>query len=85
VLLLVALATIPFFGGSFCGVRERPFRAASSAAPGTSLTELTRIGQLISAELLKNSNHIATVEQQVGRASKAKTPGARIAVNFMSN
>ncbi|NBR84527.1 MAG: efflux RND transporter permease subunit [Verrucomicrobia bacterium] len=38
-----------------------------SAAPGTSLAEMLRIGKQISEELMKDE-HIATVEQQAGRA-----------------
>ncbi len=42
-----------------------------STTPGTSLPEMLRIGKEISDELMKNE-HIATVEQQVGRAEQGE-------------
>ncbi len=67
-LLLVSLATLPFFGSQFLpDFREGHFVLQTESAPGTSLAETLRIGRQISAELLKNPS-IATVEQQVGRA-----------------
>ena len=69
-LLLVAgaAATLPFFGGEFLPeFREGHFVLQVTATPGTSLEEMLRIGKRLSDELLANQ-HIATVEQQVGRA-----------------
>ena len=67
-LLLASLATLPFFGSQFLpDFREGHFVLQTEGAPGTSLAETLRIGRQISIELLKNP-HIATVEQQVGRA-----------------
>ena len=67
-LLLASLATLPFFGSQFLpDFREGHFVLQTEGAPGTSLAETLRIGRQISLELLKNP-HIATVEQQVGRA-----------------
>ena len=69
-LLCVAAATrLPFFGGEFLPeFREGHLVVQVSAAPGTSLPEMVRLGTRISTALLANSNHIATVEQQIGRA-----------------
>src|SRR6185436_10071851 len=47
--------------------REGHFVLGVSTAPGASLEEMMRIGGQISRALLANP-HIATVEQQVGRA-----------------
>jgi CzcA family heavy metal efflux pump len=47
--------------------REGHFVAALSMRPGTSLEETLRVGKLVSERMLENP-HIATVEQQVGRA-----------------
>lgn len=67
-LFAAAVATLPFFGGEFLpAFREGHFVLQVSAAPGTSLTEMLRIGRQISQALLQNTN-IATIEQQVGRA-----------------
>lgn len=68
VLLTGAMACIPFFGGELLPeFREGHFVAGVSMIPGTSLPEMLRVGKKISAELLANE-HIATVEQQIGRA-----------------
>src|SRR5437762_4589690 len=68
VLFAGALATLPFFGGEFLPeFREGHFVLQISATPGTSLTEMLRLGERIAQELLKNP-HIKTVEQQIGRA-----------------
>ena len=62
------LALGPFLGGELLPeFREGHFVCQVSAMPGTSLDEMLRIGKMISDELLANP-HIATVEQQVGRA-----------------
>ncbi|MBI1825945.1 MAG: efflux RND transporter permease subunit [Planctomycetes bacterium] len=68
--ILVAGATslVPYFGGEFLpDFTEGHFVPHVSAVPGTSLAELRRIGEQISADLLANPL-IATVEQQIGRA-----------------
>ena len=68
VICLAAATRVPFFGGEFLPeFREGHFVLQVSAAPGTSLPEMRRIGVQISAELLRHKS-IATVEQQVGRA-----------------
>ncbi|MBI5363856.1 MAG: efflux RND transporter permease subunit [Planctomycetes bacterium] len=53
--------------------REGHFVLQVSAAPGTSLEEMKRIGGRISAELLADPR-IATVEQQIGRAELGEDP-----------
>lgn len=74
VLCLLALSRLPFLGGEFLPeFREGHFVLQVSAAPGTSLPEMLRIGGQISEQLLKNP-HIATVEQQVGRAEQGEDP-----------
>lgn len=50
---------------------EGHFVVQLNTAPGTSLTEMTRIGKNVSAELLKIPE-IATVEQQAGRAEQGE-------------
>jgi CzcA family heavy metal efflux pump len=63
-----ALATLPFFGGEFLpDFREGHFVVQLTMAPGTSLTEMLRIGEKISAELLA-IKEVQSVEEQVGRA-----------------
>ncbi len=74
VVLVVAAAAfkLPGMGKEFLPeFREGHFVLQVSAAPGTSLAEMLRIGKNISEELLKDA-HIATVEQQVGRASQGE-------------
>src|SRR5262249_54304102 len=66
--VVFALSRLPTLGGAFLPeFREGHFVLGVSAQPGTSLPEMMRIGKQISDALLKNP-HIATVEQQVGRA-----------------
>ena len=75
-LLLCAgsLFLLPRLGGEFLPeFRERHFVLQVSAAPGTSLGEMLRIGASISKELLEIPA-IATVEQQVGRAELGEDP-----------
>ena len=68
VLFAGAMATLPFFGGEFLPqFREGHFVLQISAAPGTSLGEMLRLGERIARELLQNP-HIKTAEQQIGRA-----------------
>ncbi|HEX7363450.1 MAG TPA: efflux RND transporter permease subunit [Bryobacteraceae bacterium] len=68
VLVLVALAAVPFLGGSLLPpLREGHFIAHMTALPGTSLTESERLGGLISRALLRDPD-VRTVAQQIGRA-----------------
>ncbi len=68
IFVLFALTRLSTLGGAFLpDFREGHFVLGVSAAPGTSLAETLRIGKQVSEKLLKNP-HIATVEQQVGRA-----------------
>jgi CzcA family heavy metal efflux pump len=71
---LSALAVIPLFRNEFLPeFREGHFVLQVSTAPGTSLIEMRRLGERISAELLANE-HIATAEQQIGRAELGEDP-----------
>jgi CzcA family heavy metal efflux pump len=71
---IAALTRIPFFGGAFLpDFREGHFVLQVFAAPGTSLSEMLRIGKQISHELLIDE-HVATIEQQVGRAELGEDP-----------
>ncbi len=72
VLCVLAATRLQFFGGGFLPeFREGHLVLQVSAAPGTSLDEMLRLGTLISQRLLSNTN-IATVEQQVGRAEQGE-------------
>jgi len=63
-----AMATLPFFGGEFLpAFREGHFVCQLTMAPGTSLTEMLRLGTQASQELLQNPA-IQSVEEQAGRA-----------------
>jgi Cu/Ag efflux pump CusA len=63
-----SLFAVPHLGSEFLPeFREGHFVLQISAAPGTSIQESKRIGKHISDALLANP-HIATVEQQIGRA-----------------
>jgi CzcA family heavy metal efflux pump len=74
VICVAAATRLPFFGGEFLPeFREGHLVLQIFAAPGTSLPEMRRIGTKISGELLKNE-HIATAEQQVGRAELGEDP-----------
>ncbi|MEO6035959.1 MAG: efflux RND transporter permease subunit, partial [Verrucomicrobiota bacterium] len=79
IMVLVAAVCLGTFarlpkGGEFLpDFREGHFVLQVSTAPGTSLPEMLRLGGRISEELLKNE-HIATVEQQVGRAELGEDP-----------
>jgi CzcA family heavy metal efflux pump len=73
-LLAGAAALVPRLGGEFLPeFREGHFVLQISTAPGTSLPEMRRLGERISAELLANP-HIATVEEQIGRAEAGEDP-----------
>jgi Cu/Ag efflux pump CusA len=69
VLVVAALAALPFLGGVFMpDFREGHFvMQVTSAVPGTSLDEMLHIGQRISSEVLRLP-YVQSVEQQVGRA-----------------
>ena len=74
VLLLAAVATLPFLSVAFLpDFKEGHFVAQVSAAPGTSLPEMRRIGASISKKLLGIAG-IATVEQQIGRVEQGEDP-----------
>jgi len=67
-LFLVALATLPFFGGEFLpDFREGHFVCGLTMTPGTSLEEMKRLGTRISNDLLKIPA-VLTVSEQIGRA-----------------
>jgi len=71
---LAAASRLPFLGGGFLpDFREGHFVLQASAAPGTSLPEMVRIGTRLSAALLRHPG-IATVEQQIGRAELGEDP-----------
>ena len=68
-LFAASLMTLRKFGGELLpDFREGHFVLQVSAAPGTSLPRMLELGARISRELLQNTQHIATVEQQLGRA-----------------
>jgi CzcA family heavy metal efflux pump len=69
VLFLAAVTVLPFLGGTFMpDFREGHFvMQVSSSLTGTSLSEMTRLGEAISKEVLALP-YVATVEQQIGRA-----------------
>jgi CzcA family heavy metal efflux pump len=73
VLLVGVLAPAPFLAGEFMpSFREGHFVAQVTArVPGTSLGEMARLGEQISAEVLKLP-YIATIEQQIGRAEQGE-------------
>jgi CzcA family heavy metal efflux pump len=72
VLCLAGVAVLPFLGGEFLpDFREGHFVLQISAAPGTSLAEMRRIGTRLSADLLRLPA-IATVAQQMGRAEQGE-------------
>jgi Cu/Ag efflux pump CusA len=63
-----ACALVPLFGGELLPeFREGHFVIGVKGSPGMSLEESLRIGKRLS-ELMLANEHIATVEQQVGRA-----------------
>lgn len=68
VFVAVALSRVSQLGGEFLPeFREGHFVLGVGTAPGASLGEMRRIGEQVSKALLANP-HIATVEQQIGRA-----------------
>ena len=73
-LLLIGgvVAIVPFLGGELLPeFREGHFVMQVSAAPGTSLDEMLRLGKSISEAVLKIPQ-IATIEQQIGRAEQGE-------------
>jgi Cu/Ag efflux pump CusA len=69
---VLALGVVPFLGGEFLPeFREGHFVLQVSAAPGTSLDEMRRLGGAISTQLLKLPA-VATVSQQIGRAEQGE-------------
>ena len=67
-----ACALVPFFGGELLPeFREGHFVVGMKARPGMSLEESLRTGKLLSDKMLANE-HIATVEQQIGRAEQGE-------------
>jgi CzcA family heavy metal efflux pump len=69
---VAALLMLPGFGADFLpDFKEGHFVLDVQMTPGTSLTEMLRMGRKVSDELLKNPN-IDTVEQQVGRAESGE-------------
>lgn len=73
-LSLGGLWVVPRLGFEFLPeFREGHFVLQVSAAPGTSLLEMRRLGQRLSQALLANP-HLATVEQQIGRAELGEDP-----------
>jgi CzcA family heavy metal efflux pump len=68
VAFIIAMATLPFFGGEFLpDFREGHFVIGITMAPGTSLPEMKRLGAKISADLLAIPE-VKSVEEQIGRA-----------------
>lgn len=63
-----ACALVPYFGGELLPeFREGHFVVCVKGRPGMSIEESLRAGKQLSTQMLANE-HIATVEQQVGRA-----------------
>ncbi len=63
-----ACSLVPYFGGELLPeFREGHFVVGVKAKPGTSIEESLRTGKQLS-DLMLSNEHIATVEQQVGRA-----------------
>ncbi len=74
VICAAAITRLPFFGGELLPeFREGHFVLQVNTAPGSSLTEMLRLGKNIS-EALRQHKNIATVEQQIGRAEQGEDP-----------
>ncbi|HEX9483354.1 MAG TPA: efflux RND transporter permease subunit [Gemmatimonadaceae bacterium] len=72
VLILVAIAMIPLFGGGFLPeFNEGHFILHMTAVPGTSVEQSLRIGHAVTAALRKDPR-IQSVAQRVGRAELAE-------------
>jgi len=68
VLTLMAVAALPFFGGSFLPeLREGHFIVHMTAVPGTSLQESLRLGKQVTGALVKLP-FVRSVSQDAGRA-----------------
>jgi CzcA family heavy metal efflux pump len=68
VLVVLAVAAVPFLGGEFLPpLREGHYIVHMVAMPGTSLEESIRLGKLVTAELRQDED-IRIVSQQIGRA-----------------
>jgi CzcA family heavy metal efflux pump len=68
ILFAGSLVAFRFFGAEFLpDFREGHFVVGITMAPGTSLVEMRRLGERISAELLKNPA-VQSVSEQIGRA-----------------
>jgi len=67
---VIAASSLPFLGGSFMpDFREGHFvMQVSASTPGASLEEMMAMGERVSKEVLALP-YVATIEQQVGRAS----------------
>ena len=71
-LCAATLALIPLFSNELLPqFREGHFVIQANTAPGTSLPEMRRLGQKISAALLAHPS-VATVEMQAGRAARGE-------------
>lgn len=69
--VLIAMLTIPFFGGAFLPeFKEGHYVLHMSAVPGTSLNESLRLGGMATRALRGNSS-VRSVSQRVGRAELA--------------
>jgi CzcA family heavy metal efflux pump len=73
VVCIAALTRLPSGGELLPEFREGHRVLQITAAPGTSLPEMLRLGARISDELLANTN-VVTVEQQAGRAELGEDP-----------
>src|SRR5579875_895554 len=66
-LCVAAIATLPFFGGSFLPeLQENSFIVHMTAIPGTSIPESMRMGHEVTKALLQDSD-VKSVAQRVGR------------------
>jgi Cu/Ag efflux pump CusA len=67
-LCLAAIATVPFFGGSFLPeLQENSFIMHMVGIPGSSIDESMRIGRQIGAALLRDGD-VKSIAQRAGRA-----------------
>jgi CzcA family heavy metal efflux pump len=78
-LVVATVALIPTFGGEFLPeFREGHFVLQVNGLPGTSMGEMKRVGKSICDELLSGDEflkeHVATIEQQIGRAELGEDP-----------
>ncbi len=70
-LLIAGLAALPFLGSEFLPEqKEKHFIVSMTTVSGTSLQETQRLGQRVSAELLKLP-YIHSIGQRIGRAEKS--------------